>query len=147
MLLLLRWARRRPEDVVLEITERDAIRDPERLAQVLALYRASGFRFALDDVGEGHSTFEVLAAATPEFIKVAGSLVRRVDTLGARGAIEALVTFATTTGAQVIAEGVETEAIAVTLRRLGVTLGQGFALARPANAEAWRSRRIGVETA
>ena len=137
MLLLLRWAHRRPEEVVLEITERDAVHDLDRLTEVLRVYRAHGFRFALDDVGEGHSTFEVLAAATPEFLKVAGSLVRRVDALGPRGAIDALVAFATTTGAEVIAEGLETAESAVTLRRLGVTLGQGFALGRPAEPEVW----------
>ncbi|HEY2704722.1 MAG TPA: EAL domain-containing protein [Candidatus Dormibacteraeota bacterium] len=138
MLLLLRWAHRRPEEVVLEITERDAVHDLDRLTEVLRVYRAHGFRFALDDVGEGHSTFEVLAAATPEFLKVAGSLVRRVDALGPRGAVDALVAFAATTGAEVIAEGLETAETAATLRRLGVTLGQGFALGRPADPEVWR---------
>jgi EAL domain-containing protein (putative c-di-GMP-specific phosphodiesterase class I) len=133
MLLLLRWAGRRPEEVVLEVTERDAIRDLDRLVEVLARYRASGFRFALDDVGEGHSTFEVLAAAMPEFLKVAGSLVRRLDTLGPRSAVEALVTFALATGAEVIAEGIEAAPTVDTLRGLGVTLGQGFALGRPAS--------------
>ncbi|HEY0410497.1 MAG TPA: GGDEF domain-containing protein, partial [Candidatus Dormibacteraeota bacterium] len=137
MLLLLRWAHRRPEEVVLEITERDEVHDLDRLTEVLRAYRSHGFRFALDDVGEGHSTFEVLAAATPEFLKVAGSLVRRVDALGPRGAIEALDAFATTTGAEVIAEGLETSESAAILRRLGVTLGQGFALGRPAEPEVW----------
>jgi EAL domain-containing protein (putative c-di-GMP-specific phosphodiesterase class I) len=139
MLLLLRWAERRPEEVVLEITERDAVHDLGRLTEVLGLYRDHGFRFALDDVGEGHSTFEVLAAATPEFLKVAGSLVRRVDSLGPRGAIDALVAFATTTGAEVIAEGLETAEAATKLRLLGVTLGQGFALGRPATSDSWRT--------
>jgi EAL domain-containing protein (putative c-di-GMP-specific phosphodiesterase class I) len=60
-----------------------------------------------------------------------------VDALGPRGAIEALVAFATTTGAEVIAEGLETAESAAALRRLGVTLGQGFALGRPAEPEVW----------
>ena len=38
---------------------------------MLGVYRAGGFRFALDDVGGGHSTLEVLTAANPEYIKVA----------------------------------------------------------------------------
>src|SRR5207245_8246675 len=76
MLLLLRWAGRRPDEVVLEVSEREAVADMSRLRQVLADYRAEGFRFAVDDVGEGHSTLEVLAAAAPEFIKIARSLTQ-----------------------------------------------------------------------
>jgi diguanylate cyclase (GGDEF)-like protein len=71
MLLLCRWAGRSPDEVVLEITEREAIPDVGRLRGVLAAHREHGFRFALDDVGDGHSTLEVLTAARPEFVKVA----------------------------------------------------------------------------
>jgi len=138
MLLLLRSAGREPQEVVLEITEREAVRDLDRLREVVATYRAEGFRFALDDVGEGYSTFDALATVIPEFIKVAGKLTRRSCEPGPRAAIEALVTFAASTGAQVIAEGLETEEQLETVRRLGVGLGQGFVLARPAEASHWR---------
>ena len=56
----------RPPAVVLEITEHERIRDYEALARVLASYRAEGIRFALDDVGEGHSTFELLSASSSD---------------------------------------------------------------------------------
>jgi EAL domain-containing protein (putative c-di-GMP-specific phosphodiesterase class I) len=74
----------------------------------------------------------------PEFIKVAGKLTRHSCERGPRAAIEALVTFAASTGAQVIAEGLETEEQVAAVRRLGVALGQGFVLARPALAGTWR---------
>jgi EAL domain-containing protein (putative c-di-GMP-specific phosphodiesterase class I) len=138
MLLLLRSAGRAPEEVVLELTEREAVRDLDRLREVVATYRAEGFRFALDDVGEGYSTFDALATVIPEFIKVAGKLTRQARARGPRAAIEALVTFAASTGAQVIAEGLESEDQVLAVRRLGVTLGQGFVLARPAEPRRWR---------
>jgi EAL domain-containing protein (putative c-di-GMP-specific phosphodiesterase class I) len=101
---------------------------------VLTEYREHGFRFALDDVGEGHSTIEVLATARPEFIKIARGLTlgpgRTLD--GNMAAIAALVTFASTTGAAVVAEGLESDAAIDHMRDLGVTLGQGYALGRPA---------------
>ena len=137
MLLLLRSAGREPHEVVLEITEREAVRDLDRLREVVATYREEGFRFALDDVGEGYSTFDTLATVIPEFIKVAGKLTRRSTEPGPRAAIEALVTFAASTGAQVIAEGLETEEQLETVRRLGVGLGQGFVIGRPAEASHW----------
>jgi len=101
---------------------------------VVAQYRAEGFRFALDDVGEGHSTLEVLTAANPEFIKIARSLAVGVDEDGPRSAVRALVTFAQSSGTDLIAEGLETDAQIETVLRLGVQFGQGFGLALPQQA-------------
>ena len=134
MLLLLRWARRRPQDVVLEITEREAVRDLERFEEVVAAYRAHGFRFALDDVGEGHSTFELLAAVAPEFVKISAKLVHRRGAAAAHSAIRGIVAFAGASGAQVIAEGVEDADDREVMVALGVPLGQGWALGLPASA-------------
>ena len=133
MFLLLNWAGRRPDEIVLELSEREAVTDRARLRAVLSSYRYHGFRFAIDDVGEGHSTIEVLATARPEFIKVAGTLSRgpgkTVD--GNVAAVAALVTFATATGAIVIAEGLESSEDIELMADLGVTAGQGFALGMP----------------
>ncbi len=147
MLLLLRSAGRAPGEVVLELTEREAVRDLDRLREVVAIYRAEGFRFALDDVGEGFSTFDALATVIPEFIKVAGKLIRQSHARGPRAAIEALVTFAASTGAQVIAEGLESEEQVATVLRLGVTLGQGFVLARPAEPGRWHGAAVSATVA
>jgi len=135
MLLLLRWAGRSPSDVVLEITERDAVRDLARFKDVLTEYRAQGFRFAIDDVGEGHSTFEVLAACVPEFIKIAGRFGRVGDYPGPQAAVRAAVTFAQATSAEVIAEGLEAEENVELVIKLGVGLGQGYGLHRPSRVE------------
>jgi diguanylate cyclase (GGDEF)-like protein len=130
MLLVLAAANVDPAQVVLELTERDRIGDLGRLRQVIAAYREHGFRIALDDIGEGHSSLEVLAAAVPDFLKVARSLAV-ADSRGARAAIEAAVAFAGATGSAVIAEGIETAAMAATLADLGVGYGQGNWLAPP----------------
>jgi diguanylate cyclase (GGDEF)-like protein len=134
MLLLLRWGGWSPADVVLEITERETINDLGRLRTVLAAYREHGFRIALDDVGEGHSTLEVLATALPEYVKVARSLTMTSERPGSMAAVQAAVAFAHSTGTTVIAEGVESAAAAQAMRALGVELGQGWHLAPPARA-------------
>jgi diguanylate cyclase (GGDEF)-like protein len=131
MLLLARWAERSPETIVLEITERESIADKQRLRFVLASYREHGFRFALDDIGEGHSTLELLAAAVPEYVKVAKSITQDWGERGARAVIEATVAYARSSGSCVIAEGIEDEATADQLTELGVTAGQGYWLGRP----------------
>ena len=120
-----------PHDVVLEITERDLVSDLERLEEVLAEYRGVGFRFAVDDVGDGHSTLEVLAAASPEYVKIARRLTNNVERPGARAAVRAVIAFAESVGAQTVAEGIETEEQAQQMTLLGCTLGQGWHLGRP----------------
>jgi diguanylate cyclase (GGDEF)-like protein len=131
MILLTDSVGREPRSVVLEISERETVSNLDRLCEVVAAYRNLGFRFAIDDVGEGHSTLEVLAAALPEFVKIAGRFTRHLHETGPRAAIEATCLFAGRTGATVIAEGIEDEATVQVLRSLSVELGQGFHLGRP----------------
>ena len=134
LLLILEAAGGRPEQLVLEITEREVITDLARVRQVLSSYRDHGVRFALDDVGDGHSTLELLTAANPEFIKIARSLTMTASHAGSRAAIKAVVSFARASGAAVIAEGIENELAARQTRDLGAELGQGWWLARPTEA-------------
>jgi diguanylate cyclase (GGDEF)-like protein/PAS domain S-box-containing protein len=135
MLLLMQWAGRDPTTVIFEISERDQLAEPERLRDVLRAYRREGFRFALDDVGEGHSTLEVLSSANPEFIKIARSLSISVGAAGPRSAVQALVTFAASSGARLIAEGLETPEQIHLIRELGVGLGQGYGISAPRSGD------------
>jgi diguanylate cyclase (GGDEF)-like protein len=134
LLLVLRHAGRPPETVVLEITEHERIRDYDALARVLAAYRAEGIRFALDDVGEGHSTLQLLTASASEFLKLGRSLTMTSTKIGSRAAMDATMTFARVSGAAVIAEGVENEFVADLMKAAGIRLGQGFGLGKPTMA-------------
>ena len=131
LLLLLRMGERAPQTVVLEITEHERIRDYGLLGRVLASYRAEGIRFALDDVGEGHSTLELLAASSSEYLKLGRSLTMTSSRVGSRAAIDATIAFARASGAVIIAEGVENEFVADLMKAAGIRYGQGFGLGKP----------------
>jgi diguanylate cyclase (GGDEF)-like protein len=131
LLLMLQAVKRAPRTVVLEITEHERIRDYERLASVLASYRAEGIRFALDDVGEGHSTLELLAASGSEYLKLGRSLTMTSNRMGSKAAMHATMAFARVSGAVVIAEGVENEFVADLMKAAGIRHGQGFGLGKP----------------
>jgi EAL domain-containing protein (putative c-di-GMP-specific phosphodiesterase class I) len=131
LLMLLHSAERPPHTVVLEITEHERIRDYAALARVLASYRVEGIRFALDDVGEGHSTLELLAASSSEYLKLGRSLTMTSTRVGSRAAMDATMAFARVSGALVIAEGVENEFVADLMKAGGISLGQGFGLGKP----------------
>jgi len=134
LLNLLSSVGRAPQTVVLDITEHERIRDYELLSRALADYRNEGIRFALDDVGEGHSTLELLAASSSEYLKLGRSLTMTSSRIGSRAVINATMSFARISGAMVIAEGVENEYVADMMKAAGISLGQGFGLGKPTMA-------------
>ncbi|NAZ74702.1 EAL domain-containing protein [Kineococcus sp. T13] len=121
------------ERLVVEITEHAAIEDYAALLATLEPLRRNGLRVAVDDTGAGYASLRHVLAILPDFIKLDISLVRGIDADPSRRALAAgLVTFAASTGARIVAEGIETPAELAALRGLGVQLGQGYHLARPA---------------
>jgi diguanylate cyclase (GGDEF)-like protein len=115
--------------IVVEVSEREQVADYAGVAHALAPWRAQGLRLAVDDAGAGFSSLRHVLELTPEVIKLDISLVRGMPTDSARRAlVSALVAFADEAGAQVVAEGIETEAELEALKGTGVVFGQGFLL-------------------
>jgi EAL domain-containing protein (putative c-di-GMP-specific phosphodiesterase class I)/GGDEF domain-containing protein len=121
-----------PSHVVLEITERTAIKDYPRFQEYLAHFRERGFRFAVDDAGSGYAGLGSIANLAPDYIKLDISLISNIDTnFLKQNLVETMVNFAESHGAIVIAEGVERREEFETVRELGVHLTQGFLFHRP----------------
>jgi EAL domain-containing protein (putative c-di-GMP-specific phosphodiesterase class I)/GGDEF domain-containing protein len=123
-----------PDRVVIEITERTAIKDYPKFRERLRAFRERGFRFAVDDAGSGYAGLGSIANLEPDFIKLDISLINAIDTnFIKQNLVETMVKFANDHGAKVIAEGVERADEFKTVSDLGVHLVQGFFLHRPAN--------------
>lgn len=119
--------------VVLEITERGAIPDFDAFREGISALRRAGFRIALDDAGSGHASLHALAELRPDYLKISQSLVTGPHRDGIKSEIvEMLVRLGGRIGAVTVAEGIETEEDLAGVRQLGVALGQGFLLGRPA---------------
>ncbi len=124
-----------PRRVVIEITERTAIKDYPKFRGRLKAFRDAGFRFAVDDAGSGYAGLGSIANLEPDFIKLDMSLIASIDTnFIKQNLVETMVRFANDQGAMVIAEGVERVEEFDAVRALGVHLVQGFFLHRPAAA-------------
>lgn len=118
--------------IVLEITERAGAQGTNDWTCSIAMLRMMGFQLAVDDLGSGYSSLSILAEVKPEYVKIDMSIVRDVDRdEHKRHIVELICAFAHTTNATIIAEGIETEAEAATLRACGVELLQGYLFARP----------------
>jgi EAL domain-containing protein (putative c-di-GMP-specific phosphodiesterase class I)/GGDEF domain-containing protein len=116
-----------PSRVVLEITERTAIRDYPRFREYIAAFRERGFRFAVDDAGSGYAGLGSIANLAPDFIKLDISLISYIDAnFLKQNLVETMVAFAEKQGAKVIAEGVERQEEFETIKSLGVHYTQGF---------------------
>lgn len=121
-----------PEQIVFELTEREAITEVPAFDEAIRSLRRQGFRLALDDMGAGHSGLKTLMICLPEYIKLDMSLVRSIEKDANRQhLIRFLTDFSSQINAQVIAEGVESWEELKTLIRLGVPLAQGFLLGLP----------------
>jgi EAL domain-containing protein (putative c-di-GMP-specific phosphodiesterase class I)/CheY-like chemotaxis protein len=123
--------------IVIEITEHEAVTDYDRLTAALQRLRALGARVAIDDAGAGFASLRHILLMAPEIIKIDVSLTSRIDSDPRRRALAAaLISFAEEMSIDVVAEGVETEDEHRALQALGVRLGQGYYLGRPAPLDA-----------
>ncbi len=122
------------DHTVVEITEASPLfDDPEALQAQVAAWRADGYRIALDDFGAGFAGQAAVLALKPDVVKVDQRLVRGIDQDRWRQTIvAAMLHMCSDLGIATIAEGIETEAEMAELVRLGVVMGQGFLLGRPA---------------
>ena len=99
---MIRQARR----VVLEITERSAIRDGSRYGEQIERLRALGFRIAVDDLGAGYAGLNSVAQLQPDFIKIDMALTRSIDRWQIKQRlVGSVVHFARQEDIKVVAEG------------------------------------------
>jgi EAL domain-containing protein (putative c-di-GMP-specific phosphodiesterase class I) len=126
-----------PRNVTLECTEQQAVADVVRLKKAVKALRRAGFGFAVDDAGAGYASFALIAALRPTVIKIDRDIVVGIARDDAKQAlVEAFVSFGRRIGARLLAEGIEKRSDLAVVTELGVDLGQGYLLGRPATEPA-----------
>jgi EAL domain-containing protein (putative c-di-GMP-specific phosphodiesterase class I) len=119
--------------ITVQITERERASDHGPLRTACIRLQKLGCLIAVDDAGTGYPGFQRLIELQPDIVKLDHRMTHDIDSDRTRAAMAAaLVRFAGTIGAIVLAEGIETEAELGTTRRLGIQHGQGYYLGRPA---------------
>lgn len=117
---------------VFELTERAAIEDYATFRKLLDEFRAKGIEVAIDDAGSGYASLEAIAALSPDYLKITKGLISTLpDEPIKQDLVRMLVDLAKKTGAQTLAEGIETVAEYDACRELGIDLMQGYYLAHP----------------
>lgn len=123
-----------PERIVFEVVESDEVTDTGRLLEILCFYREAGFKVALDDLGAGYSSLNLLTRMRPDFVKLDMDFTRGVDTNPYKALISSrIIELARDLEVSVVAEGVETEDQWRWLREHNADYAQGYFFARPAS--------------
>jgi EAL domain-containing protein (putative c-di-GMP-specific phosphodiesterase class I) len=123
--------------LTIEITETIAIQDLDIAARFGHSAKASGARLALDDFGEGHTSFQSLRALPLDEVKIDGLYVENIDARAeSRAFVIAIDRLARDLGMETVAERVETAAEASILRDIGVDGLQGYFYGKPRSTSA-----------
>lgn len=133
---LLRPACNAGRQLTIEITERETIALTDELLHDIQHLREIGCKIALDDFGQGYSTYNYLRRFRPEYLKIDGSYVEGVlRQKDDKTIIEHIHALSGSFGAISIAESIENEAIRDAVLALGIHCGQGYYYGRPATAD------------
>lgn len=123
--------------VCLEITERVVVGDVENTQRTLDSLKEVGVQIAIDDFGTGFAVLSHLKSLPVDMLKIDTTFVRELGTnSGDLAIVRAVIGLAEAFDLELVAEGVETAAAAMTLMRHGCYRAQGFLLSRPLAADA-----------
>jgi EAL domain-containing protein (putative c-di-GMP-specific phosphodiesterase class I) len=121
-----------PAALALEITESALMKNPKLAQATLEALAAAGVHLAIDDFGTGYSSLAYLQRLPAQVVKIDQSFMRGIDTdERKRSLVATMIKLSHDLGHRVVAEGVETEAVAQLLKVAGCDEAQGYLYARP----------------
>ncbi len=122
-----------PRNLIFEITETAAVGNLDQAREFIEALHDIGARVALDDFGVGYASFQYLKHLPVDMVKIDGSFVRHLDRdpFDFRF-IRAINDLARGLHMRTVAEFVESEQVRLLLKEMGVDMGQGYHLGRPA---------------
>lgn len=123
-----------PRDFVFEMVETEQVQHVSMLQYIFDTYRAHGISVALDDVGAGFSTLELMNRLEPDFVKIDRSLIDHCDMDETRQRkIADIVEMSRRFGGRVLAEGIERIEEFEYCRSVGIELAQGYYFGKPSS--------------
>jgi EAL domain-containing protein (putative c-di-GMP-specific phosphodiesterase class I) len=119
--------------IIMEITEQSPIRAEPAVWRTIDQLTRQGVRFAFDDVGMAYSHFEHMARVRPAFLKISQNFGTGFERDHVNETIvRSVLQLANHLSLQLILEGIETPETLARAIDLGIPLGQGYLLGRPA---------------
>lgn len=121
-----------PKNIIFEVVESEHIADIEHLKSILDFYKSQGYQVALDDVGSGYSSLNMIAKLHPDIVKIDREIIDKIDTnLMNQSIFKAIVQIAKESGIVVLAEGIERAEELAFCAKEGADLVQGYYFGKP----------------
>jgi len=121
-----------PPGIDLEITESLVMEDIEANTKKLEAVRVLGVSIAIDDFGTGYSSLGYLAKLPVQSLKIDRSfIITMLHDPNVMTLVSTIVSLAHSLHLKVVAEGVDAEEQAETLKRLGCHEMQGYLISKP----------------
>ena len=114
-----------------ELLESEAIEDYEIVKEFIKDMKALGVKFAIDDFGSGYSNFEHILNLEIDYIKIDGSLIKKIEEKNTQIIVKTINNFAKEMNILTIAEFVSNEKIFEIVKKLKIDCSQGFYLSEP----------------
>jgi len=130
-----------PADIELELTETALVGGRDGAQNLLERVGEAGFRLVIDDFGTGYSNLTRLKPFFVTKLKIDQSFIRDSTTdIDDAAIVRGIIGLARSLGLRVVAEGVEYPAQLDFLLSAGCREAQGFLLAKPLSAAAFKER-------
>jgi diguanylate cyclase (GGDEF)-like protein len=128
----------RPEALCLELTESTIMSDTRRALNTMRELAELGVGLSIDDFGTGHSSLAYLKDLPVDEVKIDKSFVLSMgEKRNDPAIVRSIIYLADALDLSVVAEGVETEALARQLAALGCGTAQGYHFGRPLTADSF----------
>ena len=127
------------DSIIFEITESAMMTNIEGARMMIKALNTKGFKFSIDDFGTGFSSLSLLRELPIEQIKidrtfVSGMLEQKAD----YAIVKSIIYLAKQLECNVVAEGVESQAVEVALTSLDCDFLQGYYYAKPTPLETFQ---------
>ncbi|SFI97125.1 bifunctional diguanylate cyclase/phosphodiesterase [Nitrosomonas sp. Nm34] len=126
----------RPEMIQFELTESALMEDPAGALEILTKLKKFGTRLFIDDFGTGYSSLSYLQKLPVDSIKIDQSFVMpMVINSDSAAIVHSTIELGHNLNLEVVAEGVDSQAVWDHLAELGCDIAQGYLVSRPMPVE------------
>lgn len=118
--------------LVIELVESEKITTYEPVYEFIKKVREFGCKVAIDDFGSGYSNFEYLVKIDADYVKIDGSIIRRIiENENSLEIVKSIVVFCKKMNIKTIGEFISDEDLFHKVVELGLDYSQGFYIGKP----------------
>ena len=124
--------------LLIEVTETQKLHDLPAANQAISRLRKLGHPICLDDFGAGSASLNYLSRLEVDFVKIDGRYIKNLKSRPRDFmVVKHVAALCQDIGVKVIAEMIETEEAAASIKGLGIPLGQGWLYGQPTSKPIW----------